>query len=192
MAASSSLLLCLAAVTFESRPSTAAFFLLRIVHKRLRSSFFPISPTHIHHHTTLRSRTPQRQQAFSCARRVPEREARQSSKWATQWWASSGWVTWERCTPGGSPTQDGGRCKVSLETACTVSRHLWYVLPPSLNTPSLHPDDLSAFGSSMAVWHQSCHLGMVDWAAVDDVKSQLPYNFCLKSKIYNTSLQSLV
>ena len=70
VAASSSLLLCLAAVTFESRPSTAAFFLLRIVHKRLRLSFFPIHPTHIHHHTTLRSRTPQRQQAFSCARRV--------------------------------------------------------------------------------------------------------------------------
>jgi hypothetical protein len=84
-----------------------------------------------------------------------EREARYPSTWATQWWASSEWVIWARCTPGGSPTQDGGRCKVFPESACTVSLHIM-VRSTSFNTPSpLHPDDLSAFGSSMAVWHRS-------------------------------------
>lgn len=63
--------------------------------------------------------------------------------------------------------------------------------PPSTPLP-LHPDDLSAFGSSMAVWHQSCHLGVVDWAAVDDVNSQLPYNFLSEKQNLHTSLQSLV
>lgn len=81
----------------------------------------------------------------------------------------------------------------SRSSLLALSRNTYGTFYSLLSTPfPLHPDDLSAFGSSMAVWHQSCHLGMVDWAAVDDVKSQLPYNFCLKSKIHNTSLQSLV
>ena len=75
--------------------------------------------------------------------------------------------------PGGSPTLAGGRCKVSSESACTVFICEWYVQPLT-KPPPLHPDDLSAFGSSMAVWHLPYHLGVVDWAAVDDVKSQLP------------------
>jgi hypothetical protein len=83
-----------------------------------------------------------------------ECEARQSSTWATQWWASSEWVIWARCTPGGSPTQDGGRCRVSPESACTVSLYTMVRSTPSKTLP-LHPDDLSAFGSSMAVWHRS-------------------------------------
>lgn len=41
--------------------------------------------------------------------------------------------------------------------------------------PSACNDDLSAFGSSMAVWHQPFRNGAVDQAAVTDVKSQLPY-----------------
>jgi hypothetical protein len=49
-----------------------------------------------------------------------EREAHQLSSWATQLWASSEWVIWARCTPGGSPTLAGGRCEVSSESACTV------------------------------------------------------------------------
>ena len=73
----------------------------------------------------------------------------------------------------------------SRSSLLALSRNNYGTFYSLLSTPlPLHPDDLSAFGSSMAVWHQSCHLGMVDWAAVDDVKSQLPYNFCLKSKIY--------
>ena len=38
--------------------------------KARRLLFFPICFSHTHHHTAFRSRTPQRPQAFSCARRV--------------------------------------------------------------------------------------------------------------------------
>ena len=69
---------------------------------------------HAHHRDT---RLPLAQGAYA------EREARQSSKWATQWWASSEWVTWGRCTPAGSPTQDGGRCKVSRSSLLAPSRY---------------------------------------------------------------------
>lgn len=111
------------------------FFLLHIIHKRLVYSSSSSALL-----TTIT--TPSSDNAHHRANRLSlaqsayaEREARQSSKWATQWWASSEWVTWERCTPGGSPTQDGGRCKVSLESACTVSQQLWYV-PLPLQHPS--------------------------------------------------------
>jgi len=102
-----------------------------------------------------------------------ERDAQNLQSWAKRLWASSEWAIWARCTPEGSPTLAGGRCKVSCESACTVSISQMVRCTPN-NSPSLHPDDLSAFGSSMAVWHLPCHLGVVDWAAVDDVKSQLP------------------
>jgi hypothetical protein len=51
---------------------------------------------------------------------------------------------------------------------------------------------LSAFGSSMAVWHLLYHLGVVDWAAVDDVKSQLPYYFLSEKQNIHPSSQSNV
>lgn len=112
------------------------FFLLHIIHKRVvYSSFPPVLLTsittpfsdHAHHRA---NRLSLAQSAYA------EREARQSSKWATQWWASSEWAIWERCTPGGSPTQDGGRCKVSLESACTVSQQNGTFYSP-LTTPPL-------------------------------------------------------
>lgn len=73
----------------------------------------------------------------------------------------------------------GAKSRTSL---LALALYTYGTSSPGKTPPSLHPDDLSAFGSSMAAWHQPCHLGVVDWAAVNDVKSQLPYNFCLKSK----------
>lgn len=81
----------------------------------------------------------------------------------------------------------------SLSSLLALSRNTYGTFYSHFNTPlPLHPDDLSAFGSSMAVWHLPYHLGVVDWAAVDDVKSQLPYNFLSEKQNLHTSLQSLV
>ncbi len=68
------------------------------------------------------------------------------SRWATQWWASLGWVTWARCTPAESATQDGGR-SASTTNGGSWSQHGTCNLSSLL--PLLCNDDLSAFGSSM-------------------------------------------
>lgn len=139
--------------------------------------FSPICSSQHSSSLTPRHSTAQRASLHSCDSWLSlvhaERDAHHLQSWATQLWASSEWVIWARCMPGGSPTLAGGRCKVSSESACTVFICEWYVQPLT-KPPPLHPDDLSAFGSSMAVWHLPYHLGVVDWAAVDDVKSQLP------------------
>jgi hypothetical protein len=80
----------------------------------------------------------------------------------------------------------------SLSSLLALSRNIMVRSTPTSTPLPLHPDDLSAFGSSMAVWHLSYHLGVIDWAAVDDVNSQLPYNFLSEKQNIHTSSHSLV
>ena len=64
--------------------------------------------------------------------------------------------------------------------------HPVFVIDPYCN------DDLSAFGSSMAVRHLHHRFGGVDLAVVNDVKSQLPNFFCLKSFTQHNKFASLL
>jgi hypothetical protein len=125
---------CLPRRLLSQRPSTTAFFLrlhskLHLLLLLFRPSSSLTSPTDPAHHSDIGLSLAQGAYAG--------REACQSLSWAMQWWASSAWVTWAGCTLGGSATQDGGRCKVFPESACTaVSATL---MVRSTQSPNNHP-----------------------------------------------------
>ncbi|ORY68501.1 uncharacterized protein BCR38DRAFT_423460 [Pseudomassariella vexata] len=77
-------------------------------------------------------------------------------RWAALWSVSSAWVIWARCMHGGSATRVGGKCYPSTneDTAFELPvPPFWYVhtLPSYLHHHPIANDDLSAFGSSIAL-----------------------------------------
>lgn len=91
--------------------------------------------------------------------------------------ASSVWVIWERCMLAALRLQVGSKC-CSSQTSCKRPKG-FRGTSATFSYYCYCNDDLSAFGSSMVVSAPAAPLGVVDRAAVTDVKSQLPNFFCL-------------
>ena len=127
---------CLALPIPPRKESEHRRFSFETLFKAANFRFFsPICSSHSPSPFTPRNTTTQRAPLHPCDSWLSivfvcaERDAHDLQSWATPWWASSEWVIWARCTPGGSPTPAGGRCKVSPESACTVWICIWYVAP---------------------------------------------------------------